>query len=240
MHDSSSQSTNTSPNTADLYDFENSEENFMLFLSLDLSRVKPQAQRSMKAKNIKEPKRLRTNVKVLNKSIKKISFPKPQSSKLLRPAAKSSKPSNVDFIRSTSTKHRKSSTNVMFDSGVFMTPSPVQVTPVGPMLKDSKSSSTPSEMTPRTTNPLGNTRKLEKPLVSPPNVSPVKRYESPNTGGIHGVLVISHTESLTMPAASDTLLTSEKLQADESPLIHVDLEPIKTLDISKTFRCFVI
>ena len=196
-----------SSQVTDLYDFENSEENF------ESPPVTSSQRKRKQASNTGSSKR-RKVARVLNNS----------TNIVLKPAAKEQKKTGLNVSKGTlRTQAMKKCLKRSMDSGVFMTPSPAQenlATFNGSI--SSKPTSTPTGVAPQAKND----QKLGAPLLPPPDLSPVKRLQSPNSGGIHGNVLTSPEVIEASPAITNTE-SQGSIEAEND-----DIQP-SILDISK-------
>ena len=217
---------NGSPST-DLYDFDHSEDNSVsLSSSTAVKKSKnkqSQPNRSLKlqksntaTKKVLTPK---TDVNIGGKKLKTANSNKISDKKMKSKDAKTAKQSkrtpgsqqkseNKKLVDMIAWKASKKS-SVASDSGVFMTPSPIQGKQVFHGSFKSKPSSTPSGIP---NEKKAEDEQLEAPLIAPPDLSPVKCFTSPNTGTIHGGIVTSPELSQSTPPSTMTQEQTEPSQ----------------------------
>ena len=110
-----------------------------------------------------------------------------------------------------------------------MTPSPLQDnSAVFHVSFETKASSTPTGI------PAPKKKeRLDAPLLSPPNLSPVKCFKSPNTGTVHGAIVESPEmleHGVLTPSEQETSTAVQNVSQGEE---EFEVLPYNNLDISK-------
>ena len=203
---------------SDLYDFESSEEYFIPSPVTASGKKKRKLSPNMDSG---KPKKI---AKVLNTSaVTNV----PQRS---NPVSKGQKKTGLNVSKGTlRVQAMKNCIKSSSDSGVFMTPSPIQDNSATFHVSiSSKPSSTPTGVAPKKDKTVKKDTKLGAPLLPPPDLSPVKCVKSPNSGDIHGNLLSSPEnvdDSLTPVISSNK---AAPVETEES-----EFEALPTLDISK-------